>query len=230
MRDFLYMRNKVLVSCSILFSLLLALRLFGVIAFYNIPTSGSEPNIKQGAYVIGSNIINPNRLDFCYYKRKDSLFGDMIVMQRLVGLPGDVIESKNGVLFVNGNNIDEKLNLKRLYKSKKVDVEKLDAEFVFNAPIRKYMDKDSVSFYVNDIDLKNIPAVYTIYENTSTEYFSKDLYLKRGNSNFDNFGPIKIPKKKHFFVGDNRDNSLDSRSFGFIDELNIKGKVIVIIN
>jgi len=46
--------------------------------------------------------------------------------------------------------------------------------------------------------------------------------------NRDNFGPIEIPKDKYFCMGDNRDNSQDSRYWGCVDKSYIKGKAIFI--
>lgn len=43
------------------------------------------------------------------------------------------------------------------------------------------------------------------------------------NWSVDNFGPLIIPSRKCFVLGDNRSNSLDSRYVGFIDEKSIKG-------
>jgi signal peptidase I len=61
------------------------------------------------------------------------------------------------------------------------------------------------------------PYKYTDYQIYPPEY-----------SNRDNFGPFEIPPGQYFVLGDNRDNSQDSREWGFLEREYIKGKAFLV--
>jgi signal peptidase I len=44
----------------------------------------------------------------------------------------------------------------------------------------------------------------------------------------DNWGPIQVPDGRYFVLGDNRDDSEDSRYWGFVDQRSIKGKPLFV--
>ena len=49
-----------------------------------------------------------------------------------------------------------------------------------------------------------------------------------GSDPRDNFGPVTVPENKIFVMGDNRDQSYDSRYWGFVDLKEVLGKALIV--
>ncbi len=96
--------------------------------------------------------------------------------------------------------------------------------------------------FINGKFIKYEALVQETIEETAPEqqphylFFSENLPGKKHSVMFtpsrpsiDSFAPVTIPGEKYFMMGDNRDNSADSRYFGFVDRKLIIGRAITVV-
>jgi len=112
---------------------------------------------------------------------------DLKLVKRLIGLPGDTVEMRNKVLYVNGELLDE--------------------------PYIQHMDaRDDVHPWMS---------------------WQEEFALPDGSNGSytptrDNWGPLVIPPDRYFMLGDNRDTSLDSRYWGFLEGWRLEGRAVLV--
>ena len=118
-------------------------------------------------------------------------------IKRVIGLPGDVIRMTDGQLSINGQPVRR--------QALAADMVPVD----INSPCGSEHDPALYDFRVKGADGKmycRVPIVRETLPNGRT-YETVEL----GKSNEDTFGPITVPAGHLWLMGDNRDDSADSR-------------------
>jgi signal peptidase I len=212
-----------------------AVQIFPVIAFvlvlrsflyepFQIPSGSMMPTLLDGDFIL-VNKFN--------YGLKDPVFrhkfienelpdhGDVVVfkypedpridyIKRVIGLPGDRVIYR-----------DKSLYIQRACKetdNKCPDFEKIEQQLV-----GKYEGPDS-EFGMSEFTSKMFNKNHQILNNAPIRP-RVSSYFRQAGTGADEF---LVPAKHYFVMGDNRDNSLDGRFWGFVPEENLVGEAVAI--
>ena len=190
-------------SVSLAILLFLVVRSFLVEA-YRIPSGSMEGTLLAGDFLLVNKLVYGAEVPFIG-KRLPAVrmpkYRDVVVFQwpedptknfvkRLVGLPGDTLSMRDGVLVRNGVAQDER---------------------AFVTHTEPNADPGAEDF------------------GWQREFLvARTAHAATYHASRNNWGPIVVPAKHYFMLGDNRDNSLDSRYWGFVADSLVLGSPIVV--
>jgi len=173
-----------------------------VVHAFRIPSGSMEPTLLVGDFLFANKFIYGLKIPFSHKR----------VLRIREPKPGDIVifrapyERRNLVkrcIAVGGDTVE--IRNKVVY----VNGKKL------NEPYVKHIDP-------------NIYPPLKLGVNDYQRDWEQGRFFRMGGYVRDNFGPVVVPKGHLFMMGDNRDNSLDSRFWGPLDEKYIIGEAMIL--
>ena len=203
---------------------------------FNIPSGSMKPTLLVGDYLFVSKFAygySRHSLPFSPPLGSGRLFGDLPergdvavfklpsnnrtdYIKRIVGLPGDRIQVRDGVLFVNDQEVERA----------PID------DFIDDGPAgrmscRSFLQPDNASTHAVKRFEEKMPAFSSDGDEPVT--YSVLDECPEGNGDYDNTDVFSVPEDHVFAMGDNRDNSLDSRAkVGYVPIENLVGRAEII--
>ncbi|UFS57406.1 signal peptidase I [Comamonadaceae bacterium M7527] len=186
---------------------------------FKIPSGSMVPTLRIGDLILVNKFHYGIRLPVLNTKVMDNnepQRGDVMVfryppqpnldyIKRVVGLPGDEVSYLNKQLRING-------------------------ELVAQQPLPDFFDSDSMRYSMQfETQLGGKTFRFLNDENRPAFVPGAADFAGRENCNYSAQGVVcKVPAGHYFMMGDNRDNSLDSRYWGFVPEANIVGRAFFV--
>ncbi len=205
-----------------LFPVILAVFLLRSFLFepFKIPSGSMIPTLAIGDLILVNKFHYGVRLPVLNHKvlaNHDPQRGDVMVfrypvdpsvdyIKRVVGLPGDEVSYLNKQLAINGQPVETKA-LPDFYDEDALRYAQQTSEKLGNREHRILTDKERPGFV--------IPM--------------PQFQQHRDNCRYNAEGVVcTVPSGHYFMMGDNRDNSQDSRFWGFVPDENIVGKAFFV--
>jgi signal peptidase I len=186
---------------------------------FKIPSSSMVPTLLVGDFILVNKFTYGIRLPVANKKivpLGEPQRGDVMVfrypedptldyIKRVVGVPGDRIEYRNKRLTINGNPV----------------------------PVRQvddYLSKERMQFSRRYVETVNGLEHEILLEDDAPSFMAPSRsFPHAANCNYNMSGlACTVPPGHYFMMGDNRDNSSDSRVWGFVPDENIVGKAFFI--
>ena len=186
---------------------------------FKIPSSSMVPTLVIGDLILVNKFTYGVRLPIINKKiieMNDPQRGDVMVfkypkdpsldyIKRVVGVPGDKITYKNKRLTINGKEVSYE-------------------------PLSDYLDEEHLSYSKQYVErLGDVPHRILNDEKAPAYVQNPDPFPMRELCSYNVEGfTCTVPSGHYFMMGDNRDNSLDSRYWGFVPDENIVGKAFFV--
>ncbi len=199
---------------------------------FTIPSDSMVPTLETGDYILVNKFSYGVRLPIVNNKVisvGEPQRGDVAVfrypvdpkinfIKRIIGLPGDHIVYDRGELTVNGQKIS---NVKHDFSRDKDLYERSTAQY--------FQDTlDGHTFTIRTLDGLN-PLIYaysTANDKSQLPFVSTEnqRFVESQGQSWE----VTVKQGHYFAMGDNRDQSSDSRFWGLVPEQNLVGKAIYI--
>ncbi|HAU57285.1 MAG TPA: signal peptidase I [Comamonadaceae bacterium] len=186
---------------------------------FKIPSGSMIPTLLVGDLILVNKFTYGVRLPVIHTKIIEGNApqrGDVMVfryppqpnldyIKRVVGVPGDEVAYLNKRLTINGQAVDT-----------------ASAADFFDDSVMRYFKQYEEQLGTRPHRLLNNPEVSAFIQGASN-------FAYRDNCRYSVEGVVcKVPEGHYFMMGDNRDNSLDSRYWGFVPESHIVGKAFFV--